>query len=806
MQLESSVLAFLAGVTLRSLCLLVLALAAIAILRVRTAAARHAMWSAVVAGMLLLAALSALAPPIPLRVLRSSATQVIAIDASAMSVSAIRATSLKPAAPTWQLPTGEQLAVAFYLLVTLVLLVRLGFGYLFTRRLVKGSRLTELGPEAIYESTWISVPLTVGWVSPKILLPADWREWEGSKLAAVLAHERTHVRRADWGIALLAGLNRCLFWFHPLSWWLERQLAALAEQACDDSALLEMESREPYAQALLDMAAAVKNSQGRLVWEAMAMAKASEVKMRIERILDETRQIPRGVSRRRWAALVACSLPLIYIASVLQLTPAQAQEQHASLMATSSPAEASKLTTADVSRMEQQLVSSPDDLETRSKLIAYYFLNNIREPRLTHILWMVQNHPESELTAFNSAGISPQANSLNSNSDYQRAASLWQQQVAVHPKDGQVLANAAQFFAQRGGDWYEAERLLQQSGNTAKLAALYSKVLNVSTDSTGALHFPAIDENTVFANKVIAGLESSTDPSFLANVGNNLKAVPPNADSQLQRTLQPRVELGNRLLAKAEQLGGPRFAPRDLVLRSDAMPRANGVAAPPKPVDLPQAPQILSKMDPQYPQQARDAKIQTDVHLLVTIGTDGRVMNLSIASGHPLMIQSTLESVRQWQFASAMQNGIPVVARFPLTVPYRLDGGNEPLPMTPPPPPPPGAGEAPHMVQDSRPPTPSRIRVGGNVQSAMLVNKVDAVYPEAARTAGPNGGPLEGIVKLAVVIGKDGAVQSVTPTEGHPLLAAAAQEAVQQWTYKTTRLNGDPVEVATTVDVNFTAK
>jgi TonB family protein len=381
---------------------------------------------------------------------------------------------------------------------------------------------------------------------------------------------------------------------------------------------------------------------------------------------------------------------------------------------------------------------------------------------------------------------------------------LWQQQVAVHPKDGQVLANAAQFFAQSGGDWYEAERLLQQSGNTAKLAALYAKALNVSTDSTGVLHFPAIDENTAFANKVIAGLESSTDPSFLANVGNNLKAIPPNADAQLERMLQPRVELGTRLLAKAEQLGGPRFAPTELNLRREATLSANGAAAAPKPVDLPQAPQILSKVDPLYPPEALQLKIQGDVRLMVTIGTDGRVMNLSISTGHPLMIRSTLDSVKQWQFASALQNGIPVVARFPLIVPYRLDGGNAPLA---PPAPPPGAGEMPRMAgQEPKPPIPSRIRVGGNVQRSQLVHQVDAVYPEAARTAGPDGGPLEGTVKLAVVIGKDGKVQSVTPTEGHPLLAAAAQEAVQQWTYKPTRLNGDPVEVATTVDVNFTAK
>ena len=132
------------------------------------------------------------------------------------------------------------------------------------------------------------MPLTIG---RKILLPAGWESWDEPKLQAVLAHERTHVRRGDWAIALLAGVTRCIYWFHPLAWWLERRLATLAEQACDDSALLLVDS-QPYAQALLDMAAAVKTAQGRLVWEAMAMAKAAEVRKRIERILDETRQIP----------------------------------------------------------------------------------------------------------------------------------------------------------------------------------------------------------------------------------------------------------------------------------------------------------------------------------------------------------------------------------------------------------------------------------------------------------------------------------------------------------------------------------
>ena len=115
------------------------------------------------------------------------------------------------------------------------------------------------------------MPLTVGWLRPKVLLPAGWERWPEDKLQAVLAHERIHVRRGDWAVGVLAGLNRSIFWFHPLAWWLERQLAQLAEQASDDAALLVV-GTEPYARALLDMAAAVKTGQGRLTWEATAMA------------------------------------------------------------------------------------------------------------------------------------------------------------------------------------------------------------------------------------------------------------------------------------------------------------------------------------------------------------------------------------------------------------------------------------------------------------------------------------------------------------------------------------------------------
>lgn len=94
---------------------------------------------------------------------------------------------------------------------------------------------------------------------------------------------------------------------------------------------------------------------------------------------------------------------------------------------------------------------------------------------------------------------------------------------------------------------------------------------------------------------------------------------------------------------------------------------------------------------------------------------------------------------------------------------------------------------------------PQRIRVGGNVQQANLIQKMTPAYPADAKEA-----RIQGVVQLSVVIGKDGTVQNVDLISGHPLLATTAIDAVRQWVYKPTLLNGNPVEVITQVDVNFT--
>ena len=107
----------------------------------------------------------------------------------------------------------------------------------------------------------------------------------------------------------------------------------------------------------------------------------------------------------------------------------------------------------------------------------------------------------------------------------------------------------------------------------------------------------------------------------------------------------------------------------------------------------------------------------------------------------------------------------------------------------------------------ARPPHPSNptnarsgpVPVSGGVQLAKLVKKVIPEYPLLAKTA-----RVSGVVHLVGVIARDGTIQNLQLISGHPLLARAAIEAVRQWVYEPTLLNGQSVEVIAPIDVNFT--
>jgi GWxTD domain-containing protein len=256
-------------------------------------------------------------PSIPLRVLRAPTAVVL--------------TTSLPSTPVYR--TAPEATVrsvdlqvwigGIYGLVAIALLTRLALGYRAMRRLV-GASVAVRG-EMIRESAEVAVPMTAGMRRPVILLPLAWREWSAEKLEAVLAHEQAHIYHRDWAVMLIARINRGVFWFHPLAWWLERKLAALAEEACDDAAVTRIGDRVVYAQVLLEIAGGVQT--GRMFQEGIAMARMANVESRIDRVLDESRQLSKTLGHAAAALVALIGGPVLYLVWAVQLGPAQATAQ-----------------------------------------------------------------------------------------------------------------------------------------------------------------------------------------------------------------------------------------------------------------------------------------------------------------------------------------------------------------------------------------------------------------------------------------------------------------------------------------------
>jgi periplasmic protein TonB len=104
----------------------------------------------------------------------------------------------------------------------------------------------------------------------------------------------------------------------------------------------------------------------------------------------------------------------------------------------------------------------------------------------------------------------------------------------------------------------------------------------------------------------------------------------------------------------------------------------------------------------------------------------------------------------------------------------------------------------PTRAAEETPKVPIKLRVTSGVAQGLLVRQVNPVYPREARKE-----HIQGAVLLQVVIDKQGNVTELRVSKGEPILAEAAVSAVKQWKYRPYLLNGEPVEIATTVLINF---
>jgi beta-lactamase regulating signal transducer with metallopeptidase domain len=359
----------------RSLAIACFARLALAAFRVRSVALRLAIWRTVLLLALAMPLLGLLLPPLPVfvplaakfvhaqppaeiaparevqsrtinfnQVARSNSTKVGAFSYGSKSSDTTEATSA-PQLATTSRATAQPgrpfpwlaASVALYFAVAMFMLIRLALGVILGRRLERESRRIEdahalarldfvtrasglrIAPR-LAESDLLCVPVTFGVRSPAILLPADWRDWEPAELDAVLAHEISHVVRRDAFAERLALLHRAIFWFSPLSWWLARHLADLAEEASDDAALAAGADRMRYAETLLGFFAALEAAPGRVWWQGVSMATAGQAEKRVDRILEWKGSVAMRLKKSVVIAYVLLAIPVVCLIAAFRPT------------------------------------------------------------------------------------------------------------------------------------------------------------------------------------------------------------------------------------------------------------------------------------------------------------------------------------------------------------------------------------------------------------------------------------------------------------------------------------------------------
>ena len=231
----------------------------------------------------------------------------------------VSATLTEPG-PTAQMAAWRMALFAVYAVGLVVLLTRLGLGLWAARCVVRRARPIRpigAGPTPILESDFVRVPLTAGVVHPRILLPTDWSRWSPSMMSSVLQHEQAHIDRNDHLVALLAELNRCVYWFHPLAWLLRKKLATLAEQSCDDQVISTTGDRNGYALHLVNIASRMSVTARRLAPIGMSMARTSQVESRVDAILDTNRPLARQLGWLGRSLLAVMALPIVIITAGL---------------------------------------------------------------------------------------------------------------------------------------------------------------------------------------------------------------------------------------------------------------------------------------------------------------------------------------------------------------------------------------------------------------------------------------------------------------------------------------------------------
>lgn len=182
------------------------------------------------------------------------------------------------------------------------------------------------------------------------------------------------------------------------------------------------------------------------------------------------------------------------------------------------------------------------------------------------------------------------------------------------------------------------------------------------------------------------------------------------------------------------------------------------------------APKVIHRVAPEYPEEARKARIMGKVILKAVIHKSGEITQLEVLQSlRDDLDNNAMKAVRQWRFAPALKDGNPVSVFYHITINFRLDGEK------------------------------GYRKVEGTVNKPTVQHKVPPIYPETAKQDG-----IAGVVELHLKIDANGEVVGAEVEKGlRDDLDNAALDAVRQWHFEPATENGHPVAVLYSVTLNF---
>jgi len=556
--------------------------------------------------------------------------------------------ALQPTGPTPFTIPWTKVGVAVLALGILVRLFWLAVGYLRLQRFRRRSE--PMAPEPggnqgaeFRISEEVSSPVTFGFFEPVVLLPPQFPALDRPIREAILCHELLHVQRRDWLFTLAEELIRAVFWFHPAIWWLLGEIQLAREQAVDREVIERTEAREEYVDALLAIAGARQQAD---LAPAPLFLRKRQLKQRVVSIFKEVR-----MSRTRLLSGLAAGLGILTLACWFVTTtfPLAAAPQvvndgagvtvdvgGATLMhrsAVAYPAAArGKGIQGDVS-LEVTLDNAGN--VTDARVIAGP--EELRKPAIQSVLtW----HFAREASATRRVTIAFRLPATTTAAETKRAAAAPAADGGrlLVPKtiEGRTLKSISVIGLNPQAKQDLLARLPLHAGDAMTSEAM-QKANQAVREFDEHLTLSVIWLNATDAGLLIQAPETGVTGGIVGVVGGVVGGVtggvPGGVSGEAGQVTPP-----NRI-----RVGG-NVAQSKLVRQ-------------PKPI---------------YPPEAKEARIQGVVKLSAVIATDGTMKELSVLSGHPMLVPAALDAVKQWVYETTLLNGNPVEVATQIDINFTL--------------------------------------------------------------------------------------------------------------------------------------